>query len=175
MEIVALQSISPRQAEVYHFRLPALILVPLFALVLQAYLPLYFNFATILNLPLLVVIYFALSRRSPSAGLLAGALMGVAQDSLSRDPIGLFGISDTVIGFVTPFVSARVDTESPGIRMLTIFILYYLHTVCFYLLALVFAGEGNELLLGKNLVAAVVNALSGVVIFTLLDRFRKPT
>ena len=172
---MALESISPRHAEVYHFRLPALILVPLFALVLQAYLPLYFNFATLLNLPLLVVIYFALSLRSPVAGLLAGALMGVAQDSLSRDPIGLFGISDTVIGFVTPFVSGRVDTESHGIRLLTIFILYYLHSVCFYLLASVLPGEAPELMVGRNLLAAVVNALSGVVLFELLDRFRKPT
>jgi rod shape-determining protein MreD len=172
---VALESISPRRAEDYHFRLPALILVPLFALVLQAYLPLYINFATILNLPLLVVIYFALSRCSPTAGLLAGALIGVAQDSLSRGPIGLFEISDTVIGFVTPFVSARVDTESPGIRLLTIFILYYLHSACFYLLASVLPGEGAELIMGKNLVGAVVNALSGVVLFELLDRFRKPS
>ena len=148
---MALESISPRRAEDYHFRLPALILVPLFALILQAYLPLYFNFATILNLPLLVVIYFALSRRSPAAGsLLAGALVGVAQDSLSRDPIGLFGISDTVIGFIAPFVSVRVDTESPGIRLPTIFILYCLHSACFFLLASVLPGEGAVLIGGRD-------------------------
>src|ERR1700752_1773463 len=44
----------------------------LLALVLQAFLPVYIRSASYLELPLLVTLYFALSKRNPSSGLLLG-------------------------------------------------------------------------------------------------------
>ena len=52
-----------------------------------------------MDFPLLITIYFALSRRNPSSGLLLGMVIGVAQDSLGHTPIGLYGIAKTVVGF----------------------------------------------------------------------------
>ncbi len=67
----------------------------------------------VVELPLLVTIYFALSRRNASAGLLLGMAIGVAQDSLSHTPLGLYGIAKTVVGFVASSIGARIDVEHP--------------------------------------------------------------
>jgi rod shape-determining protein MreD len=170
---VVLPLSSAHRAEVYRFSVVALILVPLAALILEASLPLYFHAFSMVNLPLLVVIYFALARRSMLTGILAGAVMGVAQDSLSRGPIGLFAISDTVIGYLTSLFSSRMDAETPLIRFLIIFIFYYLHFFCRFAVGVVLAGESMDVSLLETLIASLVNALGGVLLFLLLDRFRK--
>src|SRR5881398_677800 len=81
--------------EVYKFRTGAIPIATLLALVIQAWLPLHFMRAALLDLPLLVVIYLGLSRRNPSTGLLLGTAVGLMQDSLSGPtvPLGLFGIA----------------------------------------------------------------------------------
>src|ERR1700758_884902 len=70
------------------------------ALVLQAFFPVHFHWASYLELPLLVTLYFALSKRNPSSGLLLGMAIGLLQDSLTpRTPIGLYGIAKTLVGY----------------------------------------------------------------------------
>ena len=65
--------------------------VPLVALLIQIYLPLFqtLRFMAKIDLPLLVTIYFALMRRSQIRGLTIGLILGVAQDSFSRFYIGM--------------------------------------------------------------------------------------
>ena len=96
---MAITYTSGEQVEVYRFSIPATILIPLTAVFLQAWLPLRFPFFTIFDLPLLVTIGFATARRSPLAGLLTGSVIGILQDALTHHPIGLYGISKTVVGF----------------------------------------------------------------------------
>jgi rod shape-determining protein MreD len=150
-----------------------LILVPLAALILESSVPIYFHAFSIVNLPLLVVIYFALTRRSILAGIMAGALIGVAQDSLARGPIGLFAISDTVIGYLASLVSSRMEPEAPLFRFVIIFVFYYLHFFCRFAVGMSLAGESMQVSLLETLIAALVNAFTGVLLFALLDRFRK--
>ena len=76
--------IGESHIEVHKFRTGAILFSALFALVIQAWFPLHFTRASLLDLPLLVTIYFGLSRRNPSTGLILGALIGLAQDSLAR-------------------------------------------------------------------------------------------
>jgi rod shape-determining protein MreD len=144
------------------------------AIVLQTALPLYFSFLTLLDLPLLVVIYFALAFGSPVAGMFVGAAIGVAKDTLSRDVIGVFGIADTVVGYVTSTLRDSMDTEHAGIRALLIFALYWLQLGCIYLLDSFLLSHTIAFEAGRNLVAAVVNSVFGVLIFGVLDRFKKP-
>jgi len=56
--------------EVHKFRTGAILIATLLALVIQAWFPLHFARMALLDLPLLVTIYFGLSRRNPSTGLL---------------------------------------------------------------------------------------------------------
>ena len=165
---------SSRASEPFRYRLAALILAPVFALVLQAYLPLYFSSASLLNLPLLVVLCFALASRDPVVGLMMGALVGVAQDSLSRDAIGLFAIPNTIIGYVASFFSGFVDTENMSIRLISIFSLYWLHLVLFSFVEFTLPVAALEIPILRTFLATLVNALIGVLLFEVLDRFRKP-
>src|ERR1041385_1999436 len=75
------------------------ILVPILAILFQVYVPLFFQFLGYLELPLLVTIYFALMRQSQIRGLFIGAAVGLAQDSLSKNPLGLIGICKTLVGY----------------------------------------------------------------------------
>ena len=163
-----------RKAEVYRFSFIAVSVAAFLALALQSYLPLHLPSVNLLDLPLLVVIYIALTRRDPVAALLAGALIGMAQDSLTRGPIGLLGTVKTVIGYVTSSVSLHLDTESSGLRLLTVCVLYGLHFVLFYLLGAALLGQVIEWDSQGRLIGMLVNALVGVLLFLLLDRFRKP-
>ena len=85
---------SSEQIEVYRFSLPVTLMVPLLAVFLQVFLPLRFPFFAIFDLPLLVVIFFAMARRSPVAGLVTGAAIGLLQDSLAgaHHPLGYMGL-----------------------------------------------------------------------------------
>jgi rod shape-determining protein MreD len=169
-----LVSSPANKIEIYHFNPLVLILSPLLALVVQTYLPLYVTSASLLDLPLLVVIYFGLARRNPIEGIFGGAVIGMAQDGLSRGPIGLLGSAKTVIGYVTSFVSVRFAVEHIGVRSITIFILYHLQFFLLYFFGTLMLGQPMALTWSSRLVAALVNTVVGVLLFQLLDRFRKP-
>jgi hypothetical protein len=95
---MAVSYTSREQIEVYRFNWPVAIAAPLLAIFLQAFLPLRLPFFSIFDLPLLVVIFFAMARRSQVAGLMTGAIIGILQDSLTHHPLGVDGIAKTVVG-----------------------------------------------------------------------------
>lgn len=162
-----------KKKEIYQFNPLVLILVPLVALVIQTYLPLYLSAMSFLDLPLLVVIYFGLARRNPIEGIFSGGLIGMAQDALSRGPIGLLGSAKTVIGYVTSFVSVRFAVEHRGVRLIIIFIFYYLHFFLLYFFGTLLLGQPMSLEWSNRIIAALVNTVVGVLLFEVLDRFRK--
>src|SRR5690242_15896930 len=115
--------------EVHKFRTGAILIATLLALVIQAWFPLHFARMALLDLPMLVTIYFGLSRRNPSTGLLLGTAIGLLQDSLSGPtvPLGLFGIAKTVIGYLASSIGARLDTEHPFARFALTVGFYVVH------------------------------------------------
>lgn len=147
--------------------------VPFLAIILQAYLPLYLHFLVILDLPLLVAIYFSVARRGPIGGLLTGGLIGLLQDSLTHQPIGLYGIAKTVVGYLASSIGVKLDVENPGSRFLMTFAFYVLHQSLYYLIARGLANLVIDLRWVHLLICAVINAVVGVAIFSLLDRFKQ--
>src|SRR5438128_9879391 len=115
--------------EVHKFRAGAIVIATLLALVIQASFPVHFARAAILDLPLLVTIYFGLSRRNPSTGLLLGMSIGLLQDSLSGPtvPLGLYGIAKTIIGYLASSIGARLDTEHPAARFALTAVFFIAH------------------------------------------------
>lgn len=165
---------QPR-TEVYRFRPVVVFLAVFAAILLQASLPLYLNFLSLFDLPLLVVIYFGFSRRNPSTGLLLGLAVGVAQDALSANPIGLFGMAKTLVGYGASSLSARIDTDQPQARLLLLFLFYHFHQFIAAAIQRWLLGQAADFFSLPVLEAALVNALLGVLVFHLLDRFRKTT
>ncbi len=159
--------------EVYRFPLWAMVLVPMVALLLQATVPLWLPRAAILDLPLLVTVYFASNRRDQTVGLLIGAMIGLAQDSLGPGPIGVFGMVKTLIGYLASSLGARLDVENPGSRLLIVFAFFYVHLGLFWVLEHILLERAVELGGLNSLLMALVNSVSAVLIFSLLDRLRQ--
>ncbi len=166
---------SQEQVEVYRFSLPVTILLPLIALFLQAFVPLRVHFFSVFDLPLLVVIFFAVARRSQVSGLLTGAVIGILQDSLTHQPIGVYGIAKTVVGFGASSLGVKLDVENVGSRFLVTLFFYVVHEFVYFLVARGLVGLTLEWSWLHELAGAVANAVLAAVLFTLLDRFKQRT
>jgi len=170
---VAITYTSGEQVEVYRFSPLATISIPLAAIFLQAWLPLRFHFFSVFDLPLLVTIGFATARRSPLAGLFTGGLIGILQDALTHQPIGLYGISKTVVGFGASSLGAKLDVDNVGARFLVTLFFYAVHEVVYFTVARGLVKLSLQWSWGHEIGAALLNAATAAVLFTLLDRFKQ--
>jgi len=170
---VAVTYTSREQIEVYRFSLPVAILVPLLAVFLQAFVPLRLGFFSIFDLPLLVVIFFAMARRSPVTGLLTGACIGLLQDSLTQHPIGVYGIAKTFVGYGASSLGVKLDVESVPTRLLVTTGFYVVHEVLYFLIARGMVRLDLHWSWPHELGAAIANAILGVFLFALMDRLKQ--
>ncbi|HXN65501.1 MAG TPA: hypothetical protein VN862_09220, partial [Candidatus Acidoferrales bacterium] len=76
---------SEPNVEVHKFYGGTVLGTCLLALVFQAFLHKYGRWSELIDLPLLVPIYFGVSRRNPVSGLFLGGAIGILQDALSHD------------------------------------------------------------------------------------------
>ncbi len=167
---------TEQHIEVHKFRALVVVSVSAAALILQAFLPSYFpRTRDYLELPLLVTLYFGLSRRNPSSGLLLGLVIGLVQDSLSKSlsPIGLYGISKTLVGYAASSVGARIDVEHPLARFLLTFAFFHFHHVVLVVTKRLLLAQQEPYANLTLLIASLVNAALAIVLFPLLDRLRK--
>lgn len=164
---------SREQVEVYRFSWGVAVGIPLLVLFLQGFIPVRVSALRILDLPLVVTIFFAISRRNPITGLGTGCLIGLVQDALTQHPIGVNGIAKTVVGFLASSLGVKIDVEQPGSRFLLIYFFYLLHQLIYFG---IMRGLANEPLIwhwGHQLLGALLDSLIGVVLFILLDRFKQ--
>jgi rod shape-determining protein MreD len=163
---------SGGQTEVYRFSLPVAIAVPLVAILLQSFLPLRMPFFSLFDLPLLVTIFFAVARRSQVSGMLTGALIGLVQDSLSHQHIGLYGIAKTVVGYGASSLGVKLDVENAGTRLLLTFVFYCVHQVIYFGVARGLVGLNLAWSWSHELGAAAANAILSVFLFLAMDRLK---
>ena len=167
---------SNEQVEVYRFSIPVAIGVPLLALFIQAFVPLRFpRFAVYVDLPLLVTIFFAMARRSPIAGLFTGAIIGLAQDMLGHNPIGIYGIAKTVVGYGASSLGVKLDVENAGARFLVTLGFYLIHSAVYFTVAHALVNMTQSWSWLHGILAGLVNAFIGVLLYFLLDRFKQRT
>ncbi len=161
-----------RDLEIHRYPVFLYALVPLVALVLQAWLPRLVGKYAWFDLPLIVTVYFALGRRSPIQGTLMGCAVGLFEDALTHHAIGINGIAKTVAGFMAASVGVRIDVENRIIRIGLIFLLSLLSSaVCLFV---------NRFLLGLvvgidwpiELYIALGNSAIALILFPILDRFQ---
>ena len=146
--------------------------VPMAAILFQVYVPRFLTYLAYLELPLLVTVYFALTRRSPVAGVLYGASVGLAQDSLSHHPLGMYGIVKTLVGYFAAFVSQRFEVRNPSVRAILAFFFYFFHEFFYWVLARALLGEPVEFDPARTIVLAVLNAAVAPPLFLILDKVK---
>ncbi len=162
-----------REMEEHHFSPIVAVGVPLVALFLSAYLPKLFPAAAILDLPLIVVLYFSISRRSAITGTLAGAGIGLLQDTLSNQYIGVNGIAKSILGFAAASVGLQVDVDNLITRGLLNFGFCLLQSAILFGIQRVLLGSSvYQVRWLYELVRAGVNTAVAIPLFLLLDLAR---
>jgi rod shape-determining protein MreD len=161
---------SPRrEIEVQSYPLYLYIAVPLVAIGLQSFVTLHFARFSILDLPLLVTIYFGIVSRSPIAATLAGTIIGVAQDALTHRPIGVNGIAKALVGYLAASLGVQIDTENHLTRLILSFVFTVLHSAIFLIITRRLLALEVDWSWLQELIRGVVNAVVGVGLFALLD------
>ena len=168
----ALTARSRRDLEIHRYPAPLYVLVPVIALVLQALLPRFLGRFALFDLPLVVTVYFALSRRSPIQGMSMGCLVGIFEDALTQHAIGINGIAKPVAGYLAASVGIRIDVENNAIRVMVNFVLSLLCSAIYLFMYHVLLGMNIEWSWLTELLKAVGNSVIALVMFPLLDRFQ---
>ncbi|MGH9716857.1 MAG: rod shape-determining protein MreD [Candidatus Acidiferrales bacterium] len=165
---------SESNIEVHKYYGGVVTVVAFLAIVTQAFLHRYGRWSEFADLPLLVTIYFGVSRRNPVSGMLLGAIIGIAQDALSHDsPIGLYGIAETIVGFIASSVGARIDTEHPASRFALVFVLFHIRQAVLAFTERVLLNRPTPFFTVHLLIVSLVSAAIAVILFSLLDRLRR--
>jgi rod shape-determining protein MreD len=165
---------SDSNIEVHRYYGGTVIAAAFLSLVLQAFLHKYGRWSELIDLPLLVTVYFGVSRRNTSTGLLLGAAIGILQDALSADnPIGLYGIAKTLVGYVASSIGGRIDTEHPLSRFGLVFLLFHFQQVVLGITQRVLLNHSARFFTPRLLLDSIVTSAVGVGLFALLDRLRR--
>jgi rod shape-determining protein MreD len=144
------------------------------ALLLQTLLPLKIPLARLMDFPLLIVIYFALMRRSRVYGITVGTVLGLLQDALSQGYIGIFGICKAIVGYLAAHASTRFELESLLARTVLTGVFVLVHELCRAALPHVLFETPPPFQPIRIASAVLVNVALGLIVFQILDRFRRP-
>lgn len=140
--------------------------------------------ADVIDLVFVAVVYIALTG-GPAAGLIAGAVAGLAQDALAatgtldiavgagavttRSIIGIGGLAKTVVGFVAGIIGSQFIVARPLPRAFVFFTATVAHAIMFLGLYRVLAPAHSETTYGSIFSQAGVNALVGVLVFQISE------
>lgn len=159
-----------RSPRIWRFRSLLWIPIPIVAIFFQVYSPMFLGYLSFLEAPLLVTVFFALTRREPISGLLAGCAIGLLQDAFSHNPIGMFGIAKSLVGYLAGSLSQRVDVDNLVIRFMAGFVFYFFHQFLYWALASALLSQKLAMDPVQTVVLSVLNALVAVPLFAALDK-----
>ena len=166
---------SREQVSVYEFGWPAILLIPLVAILIQIFIPVKVRFMPIIDLPFLVTIFFATARRNPISGCLTGCFIGLLQDLFGgpSHPLGMYGIALTVVGYLASSLGVKIDVENPGSRFLITFAFFFIHQIVYFGVAHGLLRQSVQWSSSHTAISALANAIIGIFLFAFLDRFKQ--
>jgi len=140
--------------------------------------------ASVIDLVFVAVVYIALTA-GPGVGLVAGALAGLAQDSLaatgvstiavgvgvvtSRSIVGIGGLAKTVVGFAAGVIGSQFIVARPLPRALVFFTATVAHAIIFVGLSEVLDPSYAQPSIGVMMSQAGANAVAGVLLFQIAE------
>lgn len=163
---------ADRPVAVYRVH-PAAFWASLFiALLLELSLPVKMPLARLFDFPALMTIYFAAIGRSKIFGVGLGAGMGLVQDALSHGLLGMFGIADTLVGYLAAYAGVKFDMEQLGARYFLTGILILVHSLALAALShILFETPAAVTTLGLA-ATVMVNVGLALICYPILDRFK---
>jgi rod shape-determining protein MreD len=164
---------SRRELEQYHFHPLVSVLAPLLCVLSGAMLPRIWPRLDILDLPLIVTVFFAVSRRSPVAGTLTGTAVGLLQDAFTGLPFGVNGIAKAVVGYIGASLGFALDVDNILNRVLMNFLASLIQSGILYAITRRLLGDTTvQLQPVHELIRAGLNTAVAIPVFLVLDRFK---
>lgn len=156
------------------FQVVGLVILTLIAIISKFYLPRLIPSAVWLEVPLLITVYFGLMRPSPVAALLFGAFVGLGEDSLSPAnlPIGMYGITKTLVGYFAASVSMRFNVENQIIRLVLCFFFYVFHSFFYWVMRRGLLGQLVPFDPQQTLLHGAFNAAVALPLYMILDKMK---
>jgi rod shape-determining protein MreD len=156
------------------FQVGALVVLTLIAVIGKFYLPRLLPHTEWLELPLLLTVYFGVMRNSQIQALLFGAFVGLAEDSLSPAtlPIGMYGITKTLVGYFAASVSQRFNVENTVIRVILCFFFYFFHAFLYWVMRRALLGQTVPFDPQETFVHGGLNSVIAIPLFLILDRMK---
>lgn len=156
------------------FQVVGLVVLTLIAVISKFYLPRLIPSAVWLELPLLLTIYFGLMRPDPVPALLFGAFVGIAEDSLSPAnlPIGMYGITKTLVGYFAASVSQRFNVDNSLIRLVLCFFFYFFHAFFYWVMRRALLQQLVPFDPRETLLHGLFNIAVALPLYMVLDRMK---
>ncbi len=164
---------NPRRGKISKFRVVWLIVIPLASIAFQVNIPLFFKHLGYLELPLLVTVYFSLMQRNPMGGTFIGAVIGLLQDALANQPLGIFGMVKTLVGYFAASISTKIDVDNTTIRAALSFFFFCFHQFFTWILVRALLGQAIDFDITQTLLFGLLNALVAIPLFLILDKLRE--
>lgn len=163
-----------RESWFSRFQIAGLTALTLFAIIVKFYLPRLIPSTAWLELPLLLTVYFGLTHPNQIASLLFGAFVGLAEDSLAPAnlPIGMFGITKTLVGYFAASVSMRFNVENSLIRLVLCFFFYIFHAFLYWVMRRALLGQMVPLDPQEMLIYGALNAAVALPLYLILDKMK---
>ncbi|MCU1292368.1 MAG: hypothetical protein JWP08_1218 [Bryobacterales bacterium] len=156
------------------FQVIALVVLTLIAIIGKFYLPRLLPHTEWLELPLLLTVYFGLMRHSQIQALFFGAFVGLAEDSLAPAtlPIGMYGITKTLVGYFAAAVSLRFNVESSVIRVILCLFFYFFHAFFYWVMRRALLAQTIPFDPQETFVHGALNSLIAIPLFLILDKMK---
>ncbi len=141
--------------------------------ILQSFLAHQLPWLAVLDLPLMLILYVALTRDRLLWVILLGIAIGVGQDSLSLCPLGMNGLVKLSVGALAFFASAYIALDRINTRWGVLFCCASLSALLFWSLRILFLNQ-SEIFPGQTiLLGGLLNATVGLPFFYILDKLLK--
>jgi rod shape-determining protein MreD len=143
-------------------------LVLAIAVILQSSLRANWDLFKFIDLPLIVVVYFALQRDAMQA-LFVGAVAGLATDALSVGLLGAGGFSKTLVAFTVVSLATRVMLDNPMARVPVLAGASLLDDGVYVLLHRMLGQVSTSEFVERASLKLIGTTIAGTLIFYLLD------
>jgi rod shape-determining protein MreD len=95
------------------------------------------------------------------------------QDSLSQQPLGMFGIVKTIVGYFAASVSLRFDVNNPALRFMLCTFFFVFHQFFYWVMVRALLGQVPNINGLDEVVRALLNSAVALPLFFLLDKLRE--
>ena len=151
------------------------VLLVLLLVILQLALTRYAPWLSLLDLPLVCVLYLTIAKESLIWTVLTGTGVGFLQDSLSLGALGMNGLTKISIGFLVYLANSVFAIDRLVTRWVMLLLSSVTASLFFYLLRVLFLNRDEIVDVKLLLVSGLLNACLGLLIFYLFDRITSPS